>query len=140
MSLSLRKFHTVARLVSAIHVLISKRSNPIPLTLFAWPLAVYRANYHDVYRANGMDAYFFVRFLRFMTLILLPIWFLTWAVLLPITSVKNHVSGHSGLDDLSFGNVTPDHKSRYAAHVIVAYAITGKFIFAPVFDTTRNSP
>jgi hypothetical protein len=89
-------------------------------------MVVYRADYRDVYRANGLDAYFFVRFLRFMAILLLPIWLITWAVLLPITSVNSIIPGNKGLDLFSYGNVQPDLSQRYAAHVIIAVAITGK--------------
>ncbi len=39
-----------------------------------------------------------------MVRITLPIWLLSWAVLLPLTSVHTQVSGHSGLDMFIFGN------------------------------------
>jgi hypothetical protein len=96
-------------------------------SLFSWPIEVYRADFEAVYRANGMDAYFFVRFLRLMAIIFLPIWFVTWPLLLPLTSVGTNTPGHSGLDKYSFGNIDFNHASRYWAHVVVAYLITGEY-------------
>ena len=72
-----------------------------------------------------MDAYFFVRFLRMMAVILLPIWLLSWAVLLPLTAV-NAGTGKTGLDIFTFGNIGPTHQSRYAGHVILVFIFTGK--------------
>jgi len=98
-------------------------------SLFAWPLAVYRADFRSIYNANGMDAYFYVRFLRFMAIIFLPIWIVTWGVLIPLTSVNSYIPGNSGLDKFAFGNVEPSLKVRYTAHVVVAYAITSASSF-----------
>ena len=71
-----------------------------------------------------MDAYFFVRFLRMMVRMLLPIWLLSWVVLLPVTSVNTSVAGHMGLDMFIFGNVAPDKQDRYAAHIILVWLFT----------------
>ena len=71
-----------------------------------------------------MDAYFFVRFLRMMVRILVPIWALSWVILLPVTSVNTTVGGHSGLDRFILGNVASDKQNRYAAHLILAWGFT----------------
>lgn len=73
-----------------------------------------------------MDAYFFVRFLRMMCIVFLPIWLLSWAVLLPVTSVNTSVPGNDGLDMFTFGNVAPDKQVRYSAHIILVYLFTGE--------------
>jgi hypothetical protein len=86
---------------------------------------VWNADYRDIINANGMDAYFFVRFLRMMVKVFLPIWLLSWAVLLPITSVKTRVGNNQGLDLFVFGNVENDKQKRYAAHIILVYLFTG---------------
>jgi calcium permeable stress-gated cation channel len=76
-----------------------------------------------------MDAYFFVRFLRMMVKIFLPIWFISWAVLLPVNSVNSHVPGVTGLDRFTFGNIEKTQQDRYAAHIILVYFFTGAWIF-----------
>ncbi|KAJ3734584.1 hypothetical protein DFJ43DRAFT_1063453 [Lentinula guzmanii] len=91
----------------------------------SWPLAVYKSNHQDIKAANGLDAYFYVRYLRMMVVILLPIWILSWVVLLPVTSVNTEVSGNTKLNRFIFGNVAPDKSSRYAAHIIMAWVCTG---------------
>jgi calcium permeable stress-gated cation channel len=103
----------------------SKRVHSLTQSLFLWPLAVWRADYNDIIRANGLDAYVFVRFLRMMVKVLLPIWLISWAVLLPITSVNTNVDDHTRLDKLTFGNIATNKTTRYAAHIICVWFFTG---------------
>jgi hypothetical protein len=104
----------------------SKRVNELSAGLLSWPLAVIKADYKDIQHVNGVDSYFFVRFIRLMCKIFLPIWLISWAVLMPVTSIKTSVPGHSGLDIFIFGNVANTKTDRYAAHVILACLFTGK--------------
>ncbi|KAG6840700.1 hypothetical protein C0991_005003 [Blastosporella zonata] len=71
-----------------------------------------------------MDAYFFVRFLRMMTRVFLPIWFFSWAVLMPVDSALTHNGTSDGLDQFTFGNIEPGKQPRYAAHLILVYFFT----------------
>ncbi|KAJ4468911.1 hypothetical protein J3R30DRAFT_3385050 [Lentinula aciculospora] len=98
-------------------------------TVLSWPLAVYKSNHQDIKAANGLDAYFFVRYLRMMVVIFLPIWILSWIVLLPVTSVNTQVSGNTKLNRFIFGNVAPDKSTRYAAHIIMVWLFTGWIFF-----------
>ncbi|KAI0720717.1 DUF221-domain-containing protein [Cerioporus squamosus] len=102
----------------------SRRAAALTKNILLWPYSVFMADYHEIREKNGMDAYFFVRFLRMIVRILLPIWLLSWIVLLPVTSVGTSVSQHSGLDRFIFGNVAPDKQTRYAAHIIFAWLST----------------
>ncbi|KAJ9102195.1 hypothetical protein QFC20_005024 [Naganishia adeliensis] len=77
-----------------------------------------------VLQKNGVDAYVFIRFLRMMLKIFIPTWLLTWAILLPIDAVGTQVSGKTGLDQLTYGNVDPRHQSRLWAHLVMAYVFT----------------
>lgn len=111
----------------------SKRAQPLSDSLLSWPLAVWNADYRSIVNANGMDAYCFVRFLRMMVKVFLPIWLLSWAVLLPVTSVNTRVGNNQGLDLFVFGNISPDKQARYAAHIILVYIFTGTFLlFVPI--------
>lgn len=98
-----------------------------------WPLAVITADYRQVIKANGLDAYFFVRFLRLMVKVLLPIWIVSWAVLLPVTSVNvtekplgpdEDPSSRGGLARFTFGNIGPTQQSRLWAHLVCAWFFT----------------
>lgn len=60
--------------------------------------------------------------------ILLPIWLISWIILLPLTSADTSVANHSGLDRFIFGNVARNKQSRYWAHLILTYIFTSKFV------------
>lgn len=107
----------------------SKRAQPLSNSIFLWPIAVYKADYRGIIRANGLDAYFFIRFLRMMVKVLLPIWIISWIVLIPVTSINSKVTGKDSLDRLSYGNVANDKQVRYAAHLILVYIFTCKARF-----------
>jgi hypothetical protein len=106
--------------------LSSKRIGPLTGagSIFSWPWAVYRADYKEVLRANGADAYFFVRFLRMMARVFLPIWVLSWAILIPVTSIGTSVNNSTKLDRFIMGNVEPDKQVRLWAHLALAYVFT----------------
>ena len=127
--------------LKSIHWLFSprKRIQPLSSSTFAWPLAVYRADYRAIISANGLDAYFFVRFLRVMAYTFFPIWLISWAVLMPVDSVKTGVIGNSGLDLFTFGNVAPDDQVRYAAHLILVYFFTCEFYQFVLYSTLDYS-
>ncbi|KIY47384.1 DUF221-domain-containing protein, partial [Fistulina hepatica ATCC 64428] len=93
-------------------------------TFFRWPLVVLHADYNDAIRTNGMDAYFFLRYLRMMTVIFFPIWIISWIILLPVTAAGESEAGTDGLDRLDFGNVQPNKQLRYIAHIILVYLFT----------------
>ncbi|KAI0070905.1 DUF221-domain-containing protein [Panus rudis PR-1116 ss-1] len=101
-----------------------KRAKPISSKLWSWPWTVFSADYRAIKDYNGLDAYFFVRFLRMLVRFLFPVWLISWVVLLPVTSVNTSVEGHSGLDRFIFGNVSNDKQTRYAAHIILAWLFT----------------
>ena len=55
---------------------------------------------------------------------MVPIWFLSWAVLLPLDSANTGV-GKSGLDKFTFGNVANEDTHRLWAHLILDYIFIG---------------
>ena len=84
------------------------------------------ADYTKIEDINGLDCYFFVRFLRMMVRIMLPIWVLSWAVLLRLTSIDSEVASHAGLEKFMIGNVAINRQSRYAGHLILTWVFTSK--------------
>lgn len=116
----------VPPLLSLSNFSTSKRAQPLSKSIFLWPVAVFKADYRGIIRSNGLDAYFFVRFLRMMVKVFLPIWIISWAVLFPITAVNTTVEGKDGLDKFSFGNVASDKQIRYVAQLILVYFFTCK--------------
>lgn len=105
-----------------------KRAPDLSRNIFLWPWAVLQANYADIKTTNGLDAYFFVRFLRFMVRILVPIWLLSWVILLPVFSVGTSSGATDGLTQFQFGNVGGDDQARLWAPLILAWGFTGKLI------------
>lgn len=61
-----------------------------------------------------------------MLKILIPIWLLSWIVLLPVDAAGTNYEGKGGLDRLTFGNIAPNATARYAASLIFAYIFTCK--------------
>ncbi|KAK4689955.1 calcium permeable stress-gated cation channel, partial [Tremellales sp. Uapishka_1] len=87
------------------------------------------ADPEDILKHNGVDPYVFVRFLYMMSKAMVPIWLLSWIVLLPVDAANSNVLGKSGLDRLTFGNVSKDKQSRYWAHLILDYVFIGWILF-----------
>ena len=118
---------------------IRKRVPRLAQNIFGWPLTIWRTDIEEIKRVNGLDAYFFVRFLRMMALMFLPIWFITWAVLIPVTVVNTQVPGLSGLDRFTFGNVENTKQTRYAAHIILAWLFTCTSYMITFYPSTANT-
>lgn len=114
-----------------------KRVQPLSRHALLWPYYLCKADYKAVLYHNGLDAYFFVRFLRVMTITLIPIWLISWIILLPATSVNSSVDGLNGLDIFTFGNVESSKRIRYVAHLICVYGFTCMCPFSLVPITTQ---
>ncbi|KAH7332874.1 DUF221-domain-containing protein [Rhizoctonia solani] len=96
-----------------------KRQRPLGESLLSWPITIFKADHEDIRMHNGMDAYFFVRFLRMMVRIFLPFWLVSWVILLPVDSAG--INNKDGLDQFTFGNIPGNSQVRYAAHLILAW-------------------
>ena len=107
-----------------------KRSEPLisgrsVMKLFYWPIALYKEDHTLIKMKNGMDSYFFVRFLRMLVVMFFPIWIISWIVLLPLHAVDAG-TGRTGLDRFTFGNISPRDGARYSAHIILVYGFTSE--------------
>lgn len=105
-----------------------KRVQPFTQSALGWPAALWRLDYQDIKRTNGMDAYFFVRFLRMMVIFFLPVWLLSWALFLPLYGA-GATNGKDGLDRFTFGNVSPTQQARYAGTIIFMFLITPYILY-----------
>lgn len=103
-----------------------KRQRALSPRLFGWLTSIFYADYRKIKDINGLDCYLFVRFLRMMARIMLPIWLLSWAVLLPITAVHTDVTGHTGLDIFTFGNISNIRQTRYGVHLVLTWIFTSR--------------
>lgn len=86
----------------------------------------------------GLDAYFFLRYLRTLLIIFIPICAIVMPILIPLNYVggrgrdlnvaKNDTSRRNestitGLDTLAWGNVAPENTGRYGAHLLMAILV-----------------
>ncbi|KZV82767.1 DUF221-domain-containing protein [Exidia glandulosa HHB12029] len=97
-----------------------KRVKALPKNVFGWFGGIIREPDIRVGEVNGLDAYFFIRFMRAMIMILLPSWLLTWTILFPVTATKPNKK-LAGLDIFSLGNVGSEKK--LVAHLLVAITL-----------------
>ena len=110
-----------------------KRQEPLSPRLFGWLNSVVNADLDKIKDINGLDCYVFVRFLRMMVRVLLPIWIISWAVLIPLSSVDTgdtkgspNVPGFTSLDILTIYNIVAALKNRYWGHLILIWIFTSK--------------
>lgn len=104
----------------------SKRASDLSRNIILWPWAVLRANYSDIKVINGLDAYFFVRFLRLMVRVFVPIWLVSWVILLPVFSVGTSSGSTDGLTQFQFGNVGSNAQARLWAPLVLAWGFTSE--------------
>ena len=123
-------FTFVQRIGFKLILFYRKRSKPFSPNRYLWPLAVWRADHQNIKNVSSLDAYCFVRFLRMMAKIFLPIWLVSWIVLFPATTVNIVPDpSYDNLNKLSFSDVPPDLWSRYAVHVVLVYVFTCRFAY-----------
>ena len=72
-----------------------------------------------------MDPYVFVRFLIMMSKAMVPIWLISWIVLLPVNSVNTGTANKIGLDKFTYGNIARGDSDRLWAHLILDYLFIG---------------
>ncbi len=102
-----------------------------PSGLFTWLGPIFSTTKSDFIEKCGLDAYFFLRFLRTLLKIFLVLAVVILPVLLPINAIGGRGADFSkrggpqynnvtGLDQLAFGNVRPNQTHRYWAHLVLA--------------------
>ncbi|KAM4056957.1 calcium-dependent channel, putative phosphate domain-containing protein [Hirsutella rhossiliensis] len=114
-----------------------ERTEPPPSNILAMVRSLMKHDDRDVINKCGLDAYFFLRYLKTLLVIFIPI----CAVVLPILIPINYIGGKgqqvninevarnqnnstpSGLDTLAWANVGPAHTGRYTAHLIMAILV-----------------
>nr|XP_019042928.1 hypothetical protein I302_08637 [Kwoniella bestiolae CBS 10118]OCF21858.1 hypothetical protein I302_08637 [Kwoniella bestiolae CBS 10118] len=92
-----------------------------------WRIAM--SDPEEILHKNGVDPYVFVRFLMMMSKAMIPIWLVSWLILLPVDSAHSTNGSKDGLDRFTFGNVAKDKQSRYWAHLILDYVFIFWFLW-----------
>jgi calcium permeable stress-gated cation channel len=95
----------------------SKRAPDLPTHLVGWFTFIWREPEISVLHINGPDAYFFLRFMRLMLEIFVPFWFITWAILMPVSATGG--VGNPGLNMFTFGNIAGTRQNHHIAHLLV---------------------
>jgi calcium permeable stress-gated cation channel len=97
----------------------------------------------------GLDAYFFLRYLRTLLKIFVPAAFIILPILAPLNAVNGkgttyavenadaQATNVTGLDQLAWGNVRPTNTSRYWAHWLLALFLIC-FVCYVAFDELRG--
>ena len=108
------------------------RVEAIPTNPVKWIRRIFSIEDEELKAKCGLDGYFFIRLLRAMIVIFVPLMAIIVTVLLPINyhegsnnrkfdlgnqTIQNNVTG---LDTLSWQNVAPDKTRRYWAHLVCA--------------------
>lgn len=113
---------------------MSKRVEPPPKGIFGWLYPVFTAPGTEFIRKCGLDGYFFIRYLRTLLKIFIPLAIVILPILLPINASGGRgphfavgkyaaYTNVTGLDIFSFGNVRPENSNRYWAHLILAVLV-----------------
>lgn len=118
-----------------------ERTEPPPNNFFAMVRTVVNFRDREIIQKCGLDAYFFLRYLKTLFTIFIPICCIVLPILVPINYVggighrvdmnaDNDGDGDNttsknvtGLDTLAWRNIRPENTSRYAAHLILAILV-----------------
>ncbi|KAK2590035.1 hypothetical protein QQS21_012288 [Conoideocrella luteorostrata] len=116
-----------------------ERTDPPPRNLVAMIRTLTLYPEREIINKCGLDAYFFLRYLKTLLVIFIPICLVVLPILVPINYVggrgknievkeserlkSNGTGPPTGLDTLAWGNITPENSSRYTAHLIMAILV-----------------
>jgi hypothetical protein len=113
----------------------------------SWAKAVLQTSNADFVLKAGLDAYFFLRYLRTLLKIFVPAALVIMPILIPLNAIggkgANWTKEHpgqasvSGLDVLSWSNVQPRHTGRYWAHWLLAVCLI-VWVCYVAFDELRG--
>lgn len=125
-----------------------ERTSPAAPGWWKWIKPVLSTSNSEFIQKCGLDAYFFLRYLRMLLKIFVPAALVILPILLPLNSVDGRGSAFAvgkyrnaanvtGLDQLSWGNVAPNHTGRYWAHWTLALCLVVYFSYI-CFDELRG--
>lgn len=114
----------------------------VPADPFRWIRRIFSIRDDELMLKCGLDGYFFIRFLRAVLIIFVPVMILLVPILLPINYNKGKGNNFhpgadgkraqwnvAGLDTLSWQNVDPARTNRYWAHCICAIMVVSWALF-----------
>ncbi|KAL8943317.1 MAG: hypothetical protein Q9216_001160 [Gyalolechia sp. 2 TL-2023] len=129
-----------------------ERTKTPPEGFWQWIVPVFKTSNSDFISKCGLDAYFFLRYLRTLLKIFVPLAFFIIPILIPVNVVHGRGShfavgkyAHNdtiynnvtGLDLLAWGNVRPEKNNRYWVHLVLAVGVVVYTCFV-FFDELRG--
>ncbi|KAF1992441.1 DUF221-domain-containing protein [Aulographum hederae CBS 113979] len=100
-----------------------ERAKPISSGLFSWIAPLFKTSSSEFINRCGLDAYLFLRYLRMLLKIFVPLAIVILPILLPLNKIGPNVPGISGMDEYGMQNVSPDRTSRLWAHLVLAVGV-----------------
>lgn len=86
-------------------------------------MPVFQTTNAELIQKCGLDAYFFLRYLRMLLKIFVPAALLIMPILIPINATNPSRDDVKGLDKLMWNNYDPDNTDRLWAHLILAVVL-----------------
>ena len=130
-----------------------ERTTAPPKGIWQWILPVFNTSNSDFIQKCGLDAYFFLRYLRTLLKIFIPLCLIILPILVPLNVAggrgpkfntvepynrnSSAFANVNGLDQLAWGNVRPTKNNRYWAHLILAVGVVIYTCFV-FFDELRG--
>ncbi|KAL8839914.1 MAG: hypothetical protein Q9176_004141 [Flavoplaca citrina] len=129
-----------------------ERTKAPPEGLWQWLVPVFKTSNSEFISKCGLDAYFFLRYLRTLLKIFVPLAFLILPVLIPVNNVHGRgphfavgkyanndtvYNNVTGMDLLAWGNVRPEQNNRYWVHLVLALVVIIYTCFV-FFDELRG--
>lgn len=112
------------------------RTKPPPPGLWRWVIPIFNTKNSEFIQKCGLDAYFFLRYLRMLLKLFVPLACIVLPILLPInaTGGNNTAGGYNsnygnntatvgGMNVLAWSNVSVDKHQRFWAHLVLAICI-----------------
>ncbi|KAL4400225.1 phosphate metabolism protein 7 [Malassezia pachydermatis] len=109
----------------------SRNSEPLSKGIFSWVPQFLKTPDMEIYRVNGLDAYTFIMFLTLMIRIFVPIWIISWIVLMPLyaANVPNHGTGFFLFTFSNVINTSKQQQKRSAGVLILHYIMIAWILY-----------
>ena len=114
--------------------LSSERSPELSTGWLNWFADFWKLPDSHVLRNSSLDGYLFLRFLKLMSLVCFAGCIFAWPILFPVNITGG--AGNTGIDSLSFSNVTDP--TRYYAHTFVSWMFFGASNLRHKFPLTAS--